>query len=704
MKKNQFIYSVKAILLCVMGLFVAASCENEPDGDDLYTSTGKTINDYIVEDEELTSFEYILQRIGMDKNLSAWGTYTCFAPTNEGVNQYLDSLWNDEECRIPHNGMTEHSLEGLTDSLCNDIAKYHLLNGTYTVVDLAESSGSINTLLGYMVSTEVQDGYTLMNSSRIISADNEAVNGIFHKVDDVIARSSRLIGDEMDHVEGYTIFNDALKLTGIDKLMVKAKKDETYTINDNWDVSASSGTKTDELFWPEECRVGYTIFAESDEVLAKHGINNINDLINYANEQYKDCAQWYDYVNEKAITVSTGDDYTNQWNCLNMFIRYHCLNVNMAKDQFVFESGSSIYWNYNNTLCGGEPYDYYETMLPHTLIKIWEPQAYACGTSTNGSSKRLYINRYRPNNTLTDEVGTLGSAGMHGTIRENIRIDTNVNRQAHNGHIHGITDMLVYDWSVKNEVLHERLRFDATTFLPEFINNGFRYNSATEVSAMNGGGSGARIAFPLNYFDNVHCYNDQNKLRYNVKGAFRSLQADAFQGWGNYDLAIKMPPIPTGNYEMRMFYSPMQHGGFMQFYLGTSSDISSMQPLGIPLDVRISADDERIGWTDTSEEDDRGIETDRALRNKGYMRGPFSYRGHAESYVEAISGSGNCRTDGTVVLRKILTTQQFRQSEEYWLRIKNMLSNGDALKWQLDFVEFVPVDIVNNDQYQEDWM
>ncbi len=704
MKKYNFIYNVKALLMMAVGLFVFNACDNEPDGDDLYTSTGKTINDYIMEDAELSSFEYILQRIGMDKNLSAWGTYTCFAPTNDGVTAYLDSLWNDDECRIPHNGMTENSLEGLTDSLCNDIAKYHLINGTYTIVDLAESSGSINTLLGYMVSTEVQDGYTLMNSSRIISGDNEAVNGIFHKVDDVIARSSRLIGDEMDHVEGYTIFNDALKLTGIDKLMVKAKKDETYTINDNWDVSASSGTKTDELYWPEECRVGFTIFAESDEVLAKHGIHNIDDLIAYANEQYKDCAQWYDYVSEKGITVSTGDDYTNQWNCLNMFVRYHCLYVNMAKDQLVFESGSSIYWNYNNTLCGGEPYDYYETMLPHTLIKIWEPQAYACGTSTNSSSKRLYINRYRPNNTLTDEVGTLGSAAMHGTIRENIRVDTNVNRQAHNGHIHGITDMLVYDWSVKNEVLHERLRFDATTFLPEFINNGFRYNSATEVSAMNGGGSGARIAFPLNYFDNVHCYNDQNKLRYNVKGAFRSLQADAFQGWGNYDLAIKMPPIPTGNYEMRMFYSPMQHGGFMQFYLGTSSDISSMQPLGIPLDVRIAAADERIGWTDTSEEDDRGIETDRALRNKGYMRGPFSYRGHAESYVEAIDGNGNCRTDGTVVLRKILTTQQFRQSEEYWLRIKNMLSNGDALKWQLDFVEFVPVDIVNNDQYQEDWM
>ena len=111
----------------MLAVGVLASCENEPDGDDLYTATGKTINDYIVEDADLTSFEYILQRIGLDKSLSAWGTYTCFAPTNDGVTAYIDSLWNDDECRTPHNGLTANSLEGLTDSLCTDIAKYHLL-------------------------------------------------------------------------------------------------------------------------------------------------------------------------------------------------------------------------------------------------------------------------------------------------------------------------------------------------------------------------------------------------------------------------------------------------------------------------------------------------------------------------------------------------------------------------------------------------
>ena len=34
-----------------------------------------------------------------------------------GVQEFIDSLWNDPEALIPHNGMTEHSLEGLTDSL-----------------------------------------------------------------------------------------------------------------------------------------------------------------------------------------------------------------------------------------------------------------------------------------------------------------------------------------------------------------------------------------------------------------------------------------------------------------------------------------------------------------------------------------------------------------------------------------------------------
>ena len=697
------IFLSKYLIICIL-LVAVTSCDSDPDGDDLFTSTGKSINDFILENDECSSFEYILSRIDFDKRLQAWGRYTCFVPTNAGVDSYIDSLWNDDECRIPHNGLTENSLQGLSDSLCHDIAEYHMVNGIYNIVGLSESSGNLNTVLGVSVSTSVSDGFTMMNGSRIINADNKATNGICHFVDNVISRSSRLISDELEHVEGYTIFTDAFRLTGLGKLLSKTDKGKTFTINDNWDVSEYTGVKTETLYWPDKCRVGFTILAESDKVMAKHGIHSLSDLIEYANNQYKNCAEWYDYVSEKGISISTGDDYTNPWNALNMFIRYHILYADMSKGHFVFEKGSDPSWNFNNTLCGGEPYDYYETFLPNTLIKVWEPQAYACGTSTDGSSKHLYVNRYRPNNTLTDEVGTLGSAAMHGTIRENIRIDTKLDRQAFNGHIHAITDMLVYDWGVKNEVLHERMRFDTANFLPELINNGAKFLTTDELSAMNGGGEGLRMAFPIDYFDNVYCYNDQNKLRYTLRSNYRSWESDTFQGWGNYDLSIKLPPLPTGVYEMRIVYYPWPLGGFMQFFIGTNLDRSSMQPLGIPLDVRIDSRDERIGWTASDQEEDMGIESDRSLRSRGYMRGPFSYRGHGKEWLEQTTGLGNCRTDGNVLIRKILTTQLFRQSDDHWFRIKNMLTDGDAQKWQLDFVEFVPVDVINNDLYQEDWM
>ena len=703
-KLTSTLYNKWHVFLMMCCLFVFGACQNEPDGDDLFTSTGKTINDFIIEDEQLSSFHYLLGRIGLDKRLGAWGEYTCFAPTNQAVRIYIDSLWNDQDARIPHNGLTENSLEGLTDSLCHDIAEYHLINGTYSLVGLAESSGNLNTSLGVTVATRVDNGDTYMNNARIISPDKKAVNGICHVVEQVIARSTRLISDELDHVEGFTIFTQAFHLTGMDKLLKKVDKGKTYTINDYWDVSEYTGVKTETLYWPEQCRVGYTILAESDRVMEKNGIHSLRDLIDYANRQYKDCAAWYDYVSEKGIAISTGDDFTNQWNALNMFVRYHILYADMSKGQFVFEKGSDPSWNYNNTLCGGEPYDYYETFLPNTLIKVWEPQAYACGTSTDGSSKHLYVNRYRPNNTLTDEVGTLGSKAMHGTIREKIRIDTSLDRQAYNGHIHAITDMLVYDWSVKNEVLHERMRFDTANFLPELINNGAKFLTTAELSVMNGGGEGLRMAFPIDYFDNVCCYNDNNKLRYTLRSNYRSWESDTFQGWGNYDLAIKLPPLPTGTYEMRIVYYPWPLGGFMQFYMGTSTDRTTMMPLGIPLDVRIESREESIGWTPPDEEEDMGIESDRSLRSRGYMRGPFSYRGHGSEWQEQTTGLGNCRTDGNVLIRKIVTTQLFRQSDDHWFRIKNMLVDGDAQKWQLDFVEFIPVDVLNNEQYQEDWM
>ncbi len=712
MKANRIFNEIKRFSIGAIGIASIAlctvSCSNEPDGEDLYTATGKTIAEYLDEDPDLSSFVYILRQVGLDKTLASYGQYTCFAPSNAGITAYIDSLYEDDKSPIPHNGMTEKSLYGLTDSLCNDIAKFHLLSSLRTIADMSGSSTSINTMLGYAFTASIDDQgrTTLNNVAHIINADNEATNGYFHKLDNAISRDTRTLPDVLHSIDGYSIFYQALVKTGLADSLKKSNKGIVYTLSDETDTNGQ------DLYSPKECRVAFTLFAESDEVMKANGINSFDDLVAYANDKYGPAAGWYHYLNEKGLTVNTGTtdkDFRERNNALNMFVAYHILYAGMAIDKILFsrEAYSSggytayNYWNYNPETCYAEVYDYFETMLPNTLMKIWGGKY--------GSTSQLYINRWKLNNTLTDEVGTPGSSSMHPMRQTGVKINRDLNKGALNGYIHAIDKMLVYDTNVPNGVLHERMRFETTTFLPEFGNNGLRFISANEAFALNGGqGSGARIAFPVNYFNNVYCYNGEGtKVRYNVNGAYNAWQANCFQGWGQYDLAIKLPHVPTGTYELRLMYVPMSHGGFMQFYLGTSKNVQEMEILGLPLDVRVPASDERIGLTPADEEDDLGIATDKALRNRGYMRSPMSYRQHPESRDEGTTGNLNMRTTcdaSSWALRKILITKQFKQSEDYWFRIKNMISDDSELKWQFDYIEFVPVDIVNSTEYSEDWM
>ncbi len=704
------------------------ACNPEPDESDLYTATGETAADYIKRKAELTSFDYILNRVGLDRNLSAYGEYTCFIPTNDAVAAYLEKLYNDNESALPHNGMTAPSLEGLTDSLCSEIARYHLLsNEKATTISFGASSRTFTTMLRVPFTTDGSSGKVVINqSATIIEPDSVVTNGVVHVIDSVIPRNTRMLPEQLSHLPEFSIFNEALQLTGLADSLKVYKKAREWTINDfpdndNYDVN-TSGQRTNALYFPKDCIKMFTIFAEPDEVMRANGINNIEDLKAYANRVYADATSWYDYPAELGLTISTGDDYTNRMNTLNMFVAYHILLVGMPEDELVYERSqkwttTNKTWNYVN---GGQPYDYYETMLPKTIMKIWQPSPFS-------AAKALYINRWVRLNTLTDELGTMGSSSMHPLLRAGVRINrTSDNPQAthniqtFNGYIHSIRSMLVYDSGVKNGVLHERLRFDSTTFIPEFINNRFRMSSNPEVSGWNDGGSGGRIAFPLDYFDGVVSYTTLNRFRYNVKGAYNAWQSDTFQGWGmDYDLAIKLPPIPSGEYEFRVFYTPMGHGGMMQFYLGTSPSKSSMQALDIPLDARVDIDDPRIGWTDYSLEEDLGVATDQAMRNRGYMRGLFSYADHAESgdlnttyksseEVKANPDTRNMRYTSTKnnSLRKIMGRRTFKQSQEYWFRIKNVIPSTDGnmgRKWQFDYIEFVPTELVDNDEYTEDW-
>ena len=677
-----------AFLPGMMGL---ASCSEDIDESNLYTFTGETIEDYLANrPDQFSSFNYILQRAGLDKLMSGYGTYTCFAPTNEAVTEYIDSLYNDQENKeLPHNGMTENSLEGLTDSLCNDIAKFHIAATEVMAINM-ESGMTINTMLGRDINTNIDSitGSTIINAySHITSMDNELENGVLHEIDHVIRRSNLLVAGEMEkHPDLFTLFSQALKMTGLADSLTKQERKLTPPANSY------------NFYTPEKAILGYTIFAETDDVLAENNINNIEDLISHANDVYGNCAVegsgWYDYYRNNGITVSTGNDYQSPYNCLNMWVRYHIISQRVPYDRMVID------WNQVTKV---PLYEYYETMLPMTLVKVIR--------SAKAGAGKLFLNRYEANSTLTDQVAELGSDAIHQVVDGHSGIEiAKDNIQALNGYLHPIKGMLEYESWVPKGVLNERIRFDVTAMTKERGSANLRGALGAEINALNGSKTGTDgnlggdyVRIPIDFSENMVIYNGESTRLYYLAGRennWNNYQGDEYNSKGNVDLAFRLPPVPDGTYELRVGVSLNGNRGMYQFYLGEgTNNRTQMEALDIPLDERTvivnNADgspDPTTGWTLYTAMEDLGVETDNNMHNLGWMRGPLYYTVGKGTSTVARSTTGS--------IRRIVTRREFKQGT-YWFRIKSALDD-DSRQMYFDYMELVPVNVYNNTRYLED--
>ncbi|MBR5918357.1 MAG: fasciclin domain-containing protein [Prevotella sp.] len=455
------------VIVAVMTMTLV-SCREEIDESNLYTFTGETIEDYLVNrPDQFSHFNYILSRIGYDKILSAYGVYTCFAPSNEAVIAYIDSLYDDPNNKeLPHNGMTARGLEGLTDSLCKDIALFHLLPSELKTVEMKLDDGSMTyeTMLGRDITVGIDSIGIKVQKSHITLMDNELENGVLHEIDQVLTRSNNLLSMEIAKYEEYTLFTDALIATSL--------LDSLNEVERKGVIMPTKYFKNPKVYTPNVCKLGFTVFAETDKVLKANGINSLDDLAAYAAKVYGDCAKkdggWYDYLRNKGIEVSTGTDYSNPYNTLNMFMRYHILAYSVPYGKFFYTKAHAT---------NAPVFEYMETMLPYTLMKV---------SRVNGVPR---INRWVTNNTLTDRVADVASENIAQVRREGILVK-NDNIQSLNGYIHPIDGMLVYDEDVPRGTLNERLRFDFLSLLPEMMSNGLRCKPAAEVVALTGGDIG----------------------------------------------------------------------------------------------------------------------------------------------------------------------------------------------------------------------
>ena len=115
--------------------------------------------------------------------------------------------------------------------------------------------------------------------------------------------------------------------------------------------------------------------------------------------------------------------------------------------------------------------------------------------------------------------------------------------------------------------------------------------------------------------------------------------------------------------------------------------------------MRLSAEDPKVGWEADTATIDNGVENDRQMRNRGWMKAPDSY------LVYTINGIIPARNSSSHV-RRIITSCYLSEGE-HWLRIRkisdinwvqDMMKNTSGY----DYIELVPLHIVSDPNKPED--
>lgn len=139
MNKKTIYKGGKLVVAAMTGAVCMTACSEEPDGSNLYDADGLTIEQIIMQRSDLTGFNAILKKCDYDKRIATYKEYTVFAPQNESVSLYLDSLYADQGARVQHNGIRDTTstevfkaldldtkISLMSDSLCKDISQYHI--------------------------------------------------------------------------------------------------------------------------------------------------------------------------------------------------------------------------------------------------------------------------------------------------------------------------------------------------------------------------------------------------------------------------------------------------------------------------------------------------------------------------------------------------------------------------------------------------
>ena len=663
----------RSVLCLFLALITLGSCNEQIDEGSRYTFVGHTIASFLEEHKDVySSFIEILNRGDRLSLMKAYGQYTCFAPTNEAIDRFLfeqDSIYraslkDENKNDVIWTGVTSPELSELSDSMYNIIAQTHIIPHVYMTTELMGDIIPIKNMNDRFLSLSYQvdkNGYSVLfinGNGKVIVKDEEVENGVVHTIDAVLNPSANTLPTQIEKHKYFHIMSEAIKATGYDDLM-QEYVDETYT---EGDLTTTSGNGKGQSPYPPKRYLGYTAFLEPDQVFFDAGIYNFNDLA-------KRCEEWYPEADAQAPLTSSA-------NPVNQFVGYHLLDRNLPYTRLVCYGLRTSRWNseedYFDT---SDRNEFYETMAQRTL-KLTMPRSM---TSNSTVRNTIYLNWYhRESDNVPTETQKFINTKIYSPseFRELDEQYADFDGNALNGTIHAIDKIFIYREDVMaGRVLNMIVRIDFAGLCSEMMNNDIRWNGLDNTYDR-------ELYIPHRYCKNLQVYTDETRLFILAPATvWGSHQGDEMMGFSSYDLAYKLPRMPKGTYEIRFGYSVSDRRGIVQFYIDN-------EVTGIPVDMRYGSEDPRIGFIADVETEDNGVQNDKEMRNRGYLKGPSAMCGN---------NSQQRGRDHTHIMRRIVTTKYLTETD-HWFRFKNVFENDDGLaQFMHDYVEIVPLSYIRDE-------
>lgn len=702
---------VFGLVALFQSLFLA-SCSDEMPAESYYTFTGEMMSDYLNNNEEFSLFARIAERAKVMDLLSARGEYTLFPPVNAAIEQYLQE---------------NHyaSVEEIPEAYCDTIAYSHLMRYVYATSDFSMNATFSNFLdmpLNIVTTDSLDENdlsISVINSSAAIinGMKNDSVeNGIIHPVDHLILPNTDN-GAELlkKNSSSFQIYYAALERVGLLDSLTISYLDMDYekvkaTYPDPWPQILLSGLdgNTYRAKRPDYRRVGFTVFVVPDNKLLpllKSSVGQ-NDL---STDDMEGClkALYQLAVNKYAATarqlgVDAGRwktyeemdlaDFRDTRNPLYLFMAYHVLDRFLSgTDRFVNR------WGINTAKAN--PTEWINTMLPFSTLKI---EAVYNDAPQEAKGGAIYLNH-------SSQVESSDGGEIRNRVQGAV-VTQPVNHFSQNCAFYYLDDVIAYDETMIGTVMQTRMRMDVISLFPELTTNNIRLNGEPWFPQNNWDTDpdyrhGTNYYIPNGYLKGASISSNGLLFVMRPHNIFWNMGGDEINLFGSsYNFTMELPSVPEGTYEIRLGagYGIDTRGVAQIYYDGA--------PQGIPIDMRIAADDPSIGGIY-----DNGLTEDELLDNNQLLKNKGIYRGGASLFAYYADEGPNQRDPGRYVpgkvtnfidlpllYRKVICKVHITPHERHTIGFRSVYSSGTSSCFMIDYIELVPNSICGVGGFGED--